>query len=489
MATQPIQKSPPVKIRLSASIDPVTRIEGHMKVDIAVDTVNGIQQVVEAKSTGTLFRGFEKMLIGRNPRDGQNITERICGVCPTAHSMAAVLAMDAACKVTIPTNARVMRNITLGANFLDSHILHFYLLSIMDFVSGPAMPPWQPSWNVDKRFSQAQTTSLVSHYLQAVDLHRKAQELAAIFGGRMPHPPSFLPGGITAVPKSAQITQIQGYLTEISNFITQVYIPDVELLAAVYQDYFSIGVGNKNLIAYGVFDLDSSGSSKLLARGRIVGGAKAVSSLDVNAITEYVNYSWMDDSTNGLNPANGLTTPVYPKGNAYSWMKAPRYEGAGYEAGPLARMWVNGDYRNGVSVMDRHRARAYEAAKVCQAMMGWVNQITIGGSVYTTATTPATASTIGLTEAPRGALGHWLQIGSSKITRYQVITPTCWSCSPRDNNGKRGPMEQALIGTPVQNIDEPVEVMRVIHSYDPCLDCAVHVTRPGKTAKVYAMGV
>ena len=197
----------------------------------------------------------------------------------------------------------------------------------------------------------------------------------------------------------------------------------------------------------------------------------------------------LDDLTvvgaNSHNPAAGVTNPVDPatKTNAYSWLKAPRYGNLPYEAGPLARMWVNGDYRAGISVMDRHQARAAETLKVAQAMLTWVGQLTTSGSVSGHGQCSRHRHAIGLTEAPRGALGHWLQIKGGKISRYQIVTPTCWNASPRDNASRLGPIEKALIGTPVQNVDQPVEVVRVIHSFDPCLSCAVHVMRPKAGAR------
>lgn len=473
---------------VTASIDPVTRIEGHLKVEVLIDKVRGVHQVVDAYSTGTLFRGFEKILISRDPRDAQHITQRICGVCPVSHGMAACLALDSAFGVTIPNNARVIRNLVLGANFIQSHILHFYMLALPDFVEGPAMPPWQPSWKIDKRFDSTRTNTLVNHYLTAVTMRRKAHEAGALFGGRLPHPPSFLPGGVTVTPRASRISALQSYLTELISFITGTYMPDVELLAEMYSDYFSIGRGQGNLLAYGVFDLNAAGSTKLLGRGHIMGGSSSVQAVDINQITEQVTYSWYADSANNLNPAAGDTTPQYPKGNAYSWLKAPRYSGQPHETGALARMWVNGDYRNGISVIDRHRARAAEALKVAQAMQTWAGQLS-GTTVYAPCSVPTTTrSAVGLTEAPRGAIGHWIEIASSKISKYQVITPTCWNCSPRDSAGNRGPLEEALIGTPVQNSDEPLEVLRVIHSMDPCLSCAVHVMRPEQDVKIFALG-
>ena len=468
-------------------IDPVTRLEGHLKIEVTVDKVNNKQQVVDARATGTLFRGFEQILVGRDPQDAQHITQRICGVCPVPHGIASVMAQDNAFKVTPPTNARIMRNLVLGANFIQSHILHFYHLALQDYVDGPAMPPWQPSWNVDKRISGTQATSLVNHYVTAIDMTRKAHEMGALFGGRLPHPPTYIAGGFTTTPRTDRISKFSTYLNELMSFINKVYLPDVNTLSQTYSDYAAIGSGYGNLLAFGVFELDATGASKLLKMGRSVNFSQSVSTVDVAQITEAVKYSWYSDSTADLKPAAGLTSPTYPKSNAYSWLKAPRYAGLPYETGPLARMWVNGDYRRGISVMDRHQARAKETLKIATALKSWVTQLQSGGAVYASHTAPQSASSYGLTEAPRGALGHWLQIASGKISRYQIITPTCWNASPRDGKGALGPIEKALIGSPVISVDEPIEVLRIIHSFDPCLSCAVHVSRPNKEAKVHVI--
>ena len=471
------------------TIDPVTRLEGHLKIDVTIDTVNGKQQVTEAKATGTLFRGFEQILAGRDPSDAPHITQRVCGVCPVSHGMAAVMTLDACAKTPAPTNARILRNLVLGSNYIQSHILHFYHLALMDFVEGPDMPPWKPSWGADKRITGAAATKLVNNYVAALDMRRKAHEMGAIFGGRLPHPPTFIPGGITAVPKSTSIALFSKYLVELTAFIKNVYIPDVEILAAAYPDYAAIGRGTGNLIAFGVFDQNAAGSTKLFRAGVALAGSATIKTLSVPAITENVTSSWYVGAAQDLPPAQGDTTPVYPKPGAYSWLKAPRYSGAPYEAGPLARMWINGDYRKGISVTDRHRARAAEAHKVATAMKTWVAQLKVGQPVYTQYQMPSSASGYGLTEAPRGALGHWATLSGGKISRYQIITPTCWNASPRDLSGKRGPMEQALIGTPISNINEPNEVLRVIHSYDPCLSCAVHVMRPDEDKKLFAVAL
>jgi hydrogenase large subunit len=464
----------------TVTIDPVTRIEGHLKIEVEVDFVQGERRVVDAWSTGTLFRGFERILQGRHPWDAIPITQRICGVCPVSHAMAASLAMDDIAGMSIPTNARLVRNIVLGANFIQSHILHFYHLAVLDFVSGPAMPPWTPSWEVDHRFDPATAAALVDHYVQALEMRRKAHELGAIFGGKLPHVASFVPGGVSGDVTAARVSQCQAYLNELIGFIDGVWLPDVLTLSSVYSDYHEVGAGPRNLLAYGVFDLDDAGAQWLLPAGRAVNGSTAIESLNQAMITEHVTRSWYEDADSALHPASGRTNPTYPKADGYSWLKAPRYGDAPYEAGPLARMWIAGDYRGGISVCDRHLARAHEARKIGLAMIDWLNALTPGAAVCSAHQPPEAGTGIGLTEAPRGALGHWASVHNHVIQDYQVITPTCWNAAPRDDGGVRGPIEQALIGTRVQSMDEPIEVLRVVHSFDPCLACAVHVHRPGQ---------
>ena len=472
-------------------MDPVTRIEGHMKVEVTIDGTPGNLKVVDARCTGTQFRGFETILVGRHPFDAPILTERICGVCPVSHGMASSLALDKAAGVTPPANARIMRNLVLGANFVQSHILHFYLLAAFDFVQGPGSAPWTPAWDVDMRpgVERIVATSLP----KAIEARRRAHEMGSIFGGRIPSPHTFVPGGFTAVPTAARIQAFRDQLNWMIPFIRNTYLEDVNLLAGVYDDYYSIGKGTGNLMAYGVFDLDNAGTTKLLKRGLVRRKTlDTVRPLRAESITESVGYSWYEDATEGLQPINGATAPVYPKGDAYSWIKAPRYGKVPMETGPLARMWVNGDYGRGISVMDRHVARAQETLKVAEAMLGWLDELTPGASVFNTAVSTQSITTgqgIGLTEAPRGALGHWVKVDAGKISHYQVITPTCWNASPRDANGVKGPIERALVGTPIEKADQPVEALRVIHSFDPCLSCAVHVMRPDGKPVVVRAGI
>jgi hydrogenase large subunit len=452
------------------TIDPSTRLEGHLKVAATYDAGH----VVTAESSGLMFRGFENLLIGKDPRDAAHITQRVCGVCPICHAMAACLAMESAAGQAVTDNARIIRNLILGADFLHSHILHFYHLTLPSFMRGPAMPPWTPGWEADLRFNATDNQLLIDHYVQALTARRQAHEMGAIFGGKLPHTAAYELGGVTSVPKADLVTRFRTYLNTIITFIDTVYLSDVDLLGQTYPEYYSIGRGYGNLLAFGVFDLNAAGSTKLLGRGRVVNGATSVQNVDLSSILEEVQYSWYDDAAAGLNPSQGLTQPYPEKSGAYSWLKAPRYAGVPYETGALARMWVNGDYRNGISVMDRHQARAREASKIAHGMLGWLDQLNLAAASYTPIGLPTTGVGIGLTEAPRGALGHWLKISNRAVASYQILTPTCWNCSPRDYTGLAGPLEKALEGLSVADATQPVEVQRVVQSYDPCLACVVH---------------
>jgi hydrogenase large subunit len=468
-------------------MDPVTRIEGHLKVEVSIDSVGGEDQIVDARCTGTLFRGFETILEGRAPTDAPVLTQRICGVCPVSHGMASVMALEDAAGFQVPANARVLRNLVLGANFIQSHILHFYLLSMVDFVQGPQAPPWAPAWDVDLR-SDPRLDELVGHMVLSLEARRRAHEMGAIFGGRVPSPHAFHAGGFTAVPIPERVHDFRNQLEYLTTFIDKVYLPDVEALSEVYSDYRQIGGGHQNLLAFGVFDLDPQGTNKLFAPGRVTGGSTNVQPVDPSDITERVLNSWYEDTTDNLNPADGETTPIFPKTNGYSWLKAPRFLDEPFEAGPLARMWINGDYREGISVMDRHLARAYEALIVAKAMRGWLDELDEDASVWQNYGDPWSGTGVGLTEAPRGALGHWVSIDNNQLANYQVITPTCWNASPNDGLGFAGPLEEALVGTPVIDPARPVEALRVIHSFDPCLSCAVHVMRPSGKPTIIRTG-
>ena len=452
-------------------LDPITRLEGHLKVSVTLDANN---IVTAAQTTGNLFRDFENMLIGRVPKDAAFLTQRICGVCPVSHAIASSKAVEAASGFTPNLQALLLRNLIQGANFISSNILHFYQLALMDYVQGPQVHPWTPGYSQDFKFNTTDSQSLINNYVTALSIRRKALEMGAIFGGKLPHVGNVVPGGVTALPTSTNITNFRNYLNTITTFITNTYKSDVNKLASTYSAYYTVGKGYGNLIAYGVFDTNTTGG-KLFPAGTVKNAV--VGSFSQTNITEYVGHSWYS-SPSGSNPANETTVPNYGKTGAYTWLKAPRYSGAAYEAGSLARTWISGDYRNGVSVMDRHMARYTETAKIAANMQTWLNQIIAGASAFTNLGAPTSGSGIGLTEAPRGALGHWVSVATSKISKYQIVTPTCWNASPMDDAGNVGPIEKALIGTHVVDTAQPVELLRIVHSFDPCTGCSVHVMSP-----------
>jgi hydrogenase large subunit len=377
--------------------------------------------------------------------------------------------------------------------------LHFYHLAALDYIDTTGIlerAPWKPGYTAPDMLKGSAATALVNNYVQALTMRRKAHQMGAIFGGRMPSPPVFVASGCTSSVTTQKITDFRALLTELTAFISNVFVPDVQALASAFPAYKTIGRGCGNLLAYGVFDLDAAGTTKLLRRGRYTDGQYA--SVDPAQIIEYVQSSYYASANGNLNPAAGSTTPQVDKAGAYSWIKAPRYrQGVNgsavqkvHEVGPLARMWINGDYRAGISVMDRLLARALEAKKVALAMDGWLKLLKTGQSSMTRSVTiPATGSGIGMTEAPRGALGHWMTLSASKINNYQIVTPTAWNASPLDDFNQHGAIEQALIGTPIANPAQPIELMRVVHSFDPCLACSVHLLQPnGKVQRITAEG-
>jgi hydrogenase large subunit len=503
-------------------IDPITRIEGHLKVEAMVE--NG--EVKEAKSAGTLFRGFEIILKGRDPRDAVRIAQRICGVCPTSHSVASTLCLDSAFGLggSIPDNGRLIRNLILGAAHIADHILHFYHLtaldyvdvtkvakyegndaalnSVKDFIQRGELGPFMPRYEGDYRFPDAVDQQLVAHYIEALRMRRKAQEMCSIFGGKMPHNMAIVPGGVTEVPTVDKIASFLWRLNELRTFIDQVYLADVLAAAEVYGDYFQIGSGCRRLLSYGSYDLDGKEPDltkrKRLFRQGTVDADLNLSPLDVSAITEDVKHSWYDDSTTGRKSDQGETIPKEDKAGAYSWIKSPRYNGQVYEVGPLARVmatYLAGDkkvksivdpalarFKAGPEVMfstlGRHLARAVSCKVIADTMSSWLLEIKPGEPVYQEYEIPDESTGMGLVDAARGALGHFIRIKDKRIANYQCVVPSTWNMSPRDDKEQPGPLEQALTGTKIRDEANPFEVVRIVRSFDPCLACAVHLITP-----------
>jgi hydrogenase large subunit len=452
-------------------ISPVTRINGFWDLEIKVE--NG--EIKDAFSGGIFFRGFEEILKGRDPRDAGYLTERICGICSTAHSMASARAMEAALKIKIPRNAVLLRNLIFGADLLQNHIRHFYLLSVLDYAKGPDRPPFIPRYEGDYRLSSGETESIMNNYRQHFEPARLTHEMVTVFGGKAPHQHGIVAGGVTSVPTVDKIQKFLGMLNVVSEFISDRMIPDAEMLADKYSDYYKIGRGYGNLISFGNFELPGQPDKFVIPFGVYAG--EKVEKFDQGKILEHVHNSWYAQEK-PLNPAQGETEPEPDIKDAYSWVKAPRYEGKPFETGPLAHLWMKGDYRRGISTMDRIMARALEAQMVSRLMEDWAKELEVGKPVYEPFKMPdRTVEGVGYTGAMRGALGHWVRFKGKKILNYQIITPSAWICSPRDDTGKRGPVEEALIGTPVADVNNPIEIGRVARSYDPCLACAVHLVK------------
>ncbi|MFC2065870.1 nickel-dependent hydrogenase large subunit [Chloroflexota bacterium] len=503
-------------------IDPVTRIEGHLKIEAVVE--NG--EVKDARATGNLFRGLEIMLRGRDPRDAQVITQRICGVCPQSHGIAATLNLDSAFGIAdkIPDNARIIRNLIQGAHIAQDNVLHFYHLaaldyvnvadvakyegndsqlnSVKDFISRGELGPFLPRYEGDYRLPVEVNQQAVVHYVKALEIRRIGHEAVSIFGGKIPHGVGVVPGGVTSVPTPDNIMAYIWKIRILQDFIDNVYIPDVLAVAGAYLDYAEIGVGCKNLLSYGSFDLEGNSPdytkrNRLFKQGTLSGDLKPAD-LDTDKIAEYVRHSWYEDSSSGRHPSQGETKPQYNKNDGYSWAKAPRYDGKVYEVGPLARVAVN--YVKGdetvcqlvdgalaqlkaspaalFSVLGRHLARAVSAKVIADQLAGWALQLKPGEPTYCAYEIPDEASGMGLTDASRGALGHWIEIKDKKIANYQCVVPTTWNISPMDDNGQHGPIEQALIGTKVKDEENPFEIVRIIRSFDPCLACSIHMVTP-----------
>ncbi len=465
-------------------IDPITRLEGHLAVEVEVE--GGV--VTDAKSMGMMFRGLELIMKDRDPRDAVQITQRICGVCPVAHGTAATLSLDNAFGIEPPPNGRIIRNLILGANYVQSHILHFFHLAALDFVKGPDVPPFIPRYEGDYRLPEAVNKAAVDAYLQALKVRAKAHEMTALWGGKMPHQQAIVPGGTTEVPDAQKIIDFKYRLKECIDFIDNVYIPIVYAVADAYPDYWEIGAGCMNMLSYGALPLeegmDHVKKEKFFPSGIYLQGQ--YKDFDPAMIAEEVKYSWYADDTGGNKPTEAVVTPDVEKKEAYSFVKAPRYNGQPMEVGPLARLWVMkqkdvvGLGNKAFSTLGRHFARAVECSMVAHAMDEWVGQLVPGQPVTTPHEIPASAQGMGLTEAPRGALGHWNKIEHQRTAVYNAIVPTTWNASPRDGKGTPGPFEQSLIGTSIKDPANPYEIVRIIRAYDPCLACAIHLMTPDK---------
>ena len=553
-------------------IDPITRIEGHLRVEIEVK--NGI--ITDAYSAGTMVRGIETILKGRDPRDAWAFVGRVCGVCTSTHSLCSVRTVESALGISAPPNAELIRNLMANALYIQDHVVHFYVLHALDWVDVVSALKADPaeaskiaqsisSWpkssvgyfsDIQKRFKNfvesgqlgifangywghpayklppAVNLIAVAHYLEALEWQKELVKVHTIFGGKNPHP-NYLVGGVPCsinieeanAVNAERLAMVGKLFEDAKTFVNQVYIPDLLAVASFYKsDWGAIGGGLSNYMSFGDFPTNgfNNPDSFKMPRGvilnRDLSKIHEIKADDPEQIQEYVNNSWYEYSKGdsvGLHPWDGETKLRYtgPKppyeqldvSKKYSWVKTPRWKGYPMEVGPLSRMLVGyasgrADYKEVIestlkaldipvtalfSTLGRTAARGLETKLTCDWALEFYQQLlanikngdtrTQNNDKWDPESWPKTAKGIGMVEAPRGALSHFIVIDDKKIGNYQLVVPTTWNASPRDPQGKRSAYEESLIGTPVADPKLPLEVIRTIHSFDPCLACAVHV--------------
>jgi Ni,Fe-hydrogenase I large subunit len=554
------------------AVDPITRIEGHLRVEAQVDG----GKVTDAWSSATMWRGIETILEGRDPRDAWYFTQRICGVCTTVHALASVRAVENALEIVPPPNAQLIRNLISLSQFVQDHVVHFYHLHALDwvdivsalsadpaataelaqslssyprnssshfaavkdrltaFVEAGQLGPFANGYWGHPAYKLPPEANLmaVSHYLDALEFQRDYIRIHALLGGKNPHLQTYLVGGM-AIPidlnsqaaiNANVLAELRVLLTQGLQFVQQAYIPDLLAVASFYTDWAAIGGGLGNFMAFGDFPTGTQNPAKepselYLPRGVILGGdLSTVHALDPTRIAEYVTHSWYSYSGGdgeALTPHSGETTPNYTgpeppydflnTDGKYSWLKSPRYDDTPVEVGPLARMLVayaSGHTRvvevvNSVlsqlgvgpevlfSTLGRTAARGVETLVLAEHSLTVLDQLqaNIGagdirihnGERWDPDDWPDTALGFGMHEAPRGGLSHWVTIENKRIKHYQIVVPSTWNAGPRDGNGARGAYEAALLDTPIADAEQPLEILRTIHSFDPCMACAAHV--------------
>jgi [NiFe] hydrogenase large subunit len=541
------------------TIDPITRIEGHLRIEVEVEG----GKVVNAWSSAQMFRGIELILQGRDPRDAPLFTQRSCGVCTYVHYLSSVRAVEAAVGVKIPENARIIRNLLHGAQFQHDHIIHFYHLHALDWVdvvsalkadpaktavladnvgdspmggtdyfkqvqqrlqtfvdSGQLGPLNNGYWGHPAyRLPPEANLMAAAHYIEALRLQARTARMHAIFGAKNPHLQTLVVGGVTSIKDLTpeRIIKFLSLWKETQEFVEKVYIPDLLTIASFYKDWGAIG-GTSNFLCWG--DLpqnDMEPDSHFLPRGIIM--KRDLTSLkmaDHEKVAEDVIRAWYENGP-ARHPFKGETKPQHgdykPDKGKYSWFKAPRYEGEPCEVGPLARALVA--YTSGVkefkevidnvlqildipvealfSTLGRTAARGIETLVIGQKMEGWIMELVENIRKEDTRTyqpweMPDKGMGYGLNDVARGALGHWIEIEDKKIKNYQYVVPSTWNLGPRCEKGKLGPVEEALIGTPVADPKRPIEVLRTVHSFDPCIACGVHVIDPNSN-EVYKIRI
>ena len=411
------------------TIDPITRIMGPLSIEVEIKK----NKIVDAKSSGIQFRGFEKMLVGRPPLDAVYFTQRICGICSTSHGLVASLALEDALKVTPNENGVKIRNFANGADFLQNIIRQICIFVFPDYVDIAAAPG---NSDYDFRLSKNHTQIINKDYIKAIEISRLTHEIVALIGGKAPHTHGVFVGGTTANMDASKIIRMKSILNSVSKFMSENMVYDINIIAHYYPEYFKIGGGTKNLLTYGLFhDLNDKNMQYILPSTYIDG---EVATLDPKAITESSTFSWYKDSKPNEVPSNKPPETDIKKPGAYTFIKAPRYRGGVVQVGPLARMILSGSYKNSISTMDRLMARVLEGKKLCEKMFLILNSIEPIPAVQEKYIIPDSASGVGLCDAVRGALGHWTTIEKGVIKNCDIVTPTAWNLSPIDDRVTMG---------------------------------------------------
>lgn len=454
------------------AFSPVTRISGLLSVDLHVDQTG---RIFEANIIGEQFRGFESMLKGRRITDAVYFTERICGICSMAHGYTAAKLNEKIYGIQPAPELILLQQAMLGAEFLQNHIRHFYLLALPDYLNSSIFPD---SFNItaspyqESRFTEQQQRLLVKHYFQAMEYSRKCHEMMSVFGGKAPHQHGLTAEGVAVPPTADRRLQFLSLLGEVRDFIDQIMLPDVYLLAKVYPDYFSIGARPRRFISFGLFDPNLGGHipAAIISDGRRF-------EVKPEEIEESITFAWYEKTDSQIRPVPG-------KPGAYTWVKAPRYLGLALEGGPLARKIIRAGRSNSrlasTGVMARLVARVEEAALISSWIEEWVKSLPSGGRYLHPLEKPIQLQAVQTNDAPRGPLLHSATVSGETIDTYNVITPSTWNFSPKDGNGQRGPVEESLVGALADQTDQ-VQPGRIIRSFGPCLSCATHlIDRDGR---------
>jgi hydrogenase large subunit len=548
------------------TVDPVTRIEGHLRVDCEVDD----GAVTNAWSSGQMWRGIETILKGRDPRDAWIFAQRICGVCTTVHAIVSVRAIENALQLEVPLNAQYIRNLIIAAHSVHDHIVHFYQLSALDWVDivsalkadpkksaelAQSLSDWPRNSTVEFARVQEKMKTFVGsgqlgvfgsgywghpamklppevnllalvHYMQALEYQRKANQIVAILGSKTPHIQNLAVGGVANPinPDSQstltleRLSKVKAHIDELGDFVDNVYLVDVAAIGALYADWTQYGAGVTNYLSVPDMPLDTQGTQFALPGGYISAGDVATfkpissyrDSYFEDGVEESVKHAWYVGGKGALHPYQGETDPEYTTfedDGKYSWVKAPTFYGERAQVGPLAnvlamvaagheptirhlnRLLATAGSVAGAeiplaalhSTIGRHAARAVRCAVLHETLEEqWTLLMTnIANGDFTTYNRPmfpkGEIRGFGCHEAPRGVLSHWAVIANGKLKNYQAVVPSTWNAGPRDDNDALGPYESSLVGNPVADPEKPLEVIRTIHSFDPCLACAVHL--------------